>query len=67
MKAKDFDPLFIAPSFLFLAVVCFSITFLGLVATFYLHKGYIVLSFVFFLLGYIAGRIGIERSKTSMA
>jgi hypothetical protein len=63
MKAKDFDPLFIAPSFLFLSVLCFGITFLALVGAFALHKGYIVLGFVFFLLGYTAGRIGIQKSK----
>ncbi len=63
MKAKDFDYLFIAPSFLFLALVCFLITLLALVGAFYLHKGYIVLSFIFFLLGYTASRIGLQKSK----
>jgi hypothetical protein len=66
MQAKDFDPLFIAPAFLFLCVLCFAITLLSIVGAFTISPGYIVLAFIFFLLGYISGRIGMEKSKTRL-
>lgn len=63
MEAKDFDLFFAAPAFIYLGIVCFAIAALSLVALFVLHTGYLVLGFIFFVLGYIALRIGISKSR----
>ncbi|NCC22623.1 MAG: hypothetical protein EOM26_09215 [Alphaproteobacteria bacterium] len=57
MKAQDFNPYFISPTFLFLALLCYAISAVSLVGAFYISPGYIVLSFVFFLFAYAAHRL----------
>jgi hypothetical protein len=58
MNTKDFIPFFIAPGFLFLGILCFVLSALSLIGAYYVTTSYLILSFVFFLLGFTAVRFG---------
>lgn len=63
MKPSDLNDLFIAPTFFFLSILCFFIFVLSMVGTFTISTSYVVMAFVFFLLFYASGRLGMRTAK----
>ncbi len=65
MNIKDFDHYFIVPTFLFLGILCLFISGLSLLGVFYLTTAYVVVSYLFFLLSYVALKLSWKMFKDS--